>query len=234
MNKKEKNYNLVNLDEESQLKIDLNKGIASLQETTESHFQPHICLNRKEGMEVIRKISQDPERANTEFSFDELLIHFYGGVWLNISFFVYLDQICFPSNAVLLTPRQTGYIVRNLPEESQKVVLEKARIWFFEKFLEAIKEGLRTITEQFEKGDFLIESDRKNRIFDIHGERGIDIPYTEWRVIGDALFEPFFYGFTMFQREEDPYERIDKFLKDVDNQRILAVESALTLFRSLK
>ncbi len=234
MSEKEKSHHLVNLGEESQLKIDLNEGIASLQKATESQFQPHICLNKKEGVEVIKKISQNPKQANTQFLIRELIIRSQDDMWLNINFLVFLDKICFPDNVANLSPRQTGYIVKNLPVESQKIVLDKIKAWYSGKFLEEIKKGIETITKQFDKGNPLIDSDDGNRIFDIHGGRSMDVPYTELNIIGEELFWPLFCGITLFDHNQDGYKRVDGFLTNIDNQRESAVDSVIGLMKALK
>jgi len=230
----EKNYSLVKLGENLQLKTDLNLGIASLAEATESQFQPHLCLNGKEGVQVIRKVSLNPERANTEIWLNEHII--YGGgqdVWLNVNFSLFLDQICWPTNNARLSPRQTGYIVKNLPSKSQKIVLQKIKEWYLEKLLTNLNKGFETITEQFEKGDPLIESDHRNRIFDIHGDRHMDVEYTERGIIGDELFYPLFLGHTLFHHGQDGYERIDQLLSELDGERKAAADMTLGLLRAL-
>lgn len=233
MPEKEKNYHLINLGEESQLKIDLNEGVASLQMAIESHFQPHVCLNGKEGVGVIERIYRDPKGTNTEFWIRELLIKGGEDLWLNIHFMVFLDQICFPNNVAVLSPRQTSYIVRNLPVESQKIVMETVKAWYFEKFLEGMKKGIETITEQFNKGDSLVESDDGNRIFDIHGGRSTEVPYTEWQIVGENLFPPFFFGFTCLDHGQDGYVKVDDFLAEVASQRKSTVEGLIGLMREI-
>ena len=133
---------LVKLGEDSDLKVDLNLGVISLLVAKESYFQPHICLNEKSGVEVIKKISQNSEKANTEIWINEFAILSFDDIWLNIKFCVSLNEISFPNNMVYLTPRQTGYIVRNLKPESKVIVLEKIKRWYFEEFLVKTKKVL--------------------------------------------------------------------------------------------
>lgn len=233
MSENQKISHLVDLGEESQLKVDLNEGIASLRRATESCFQPHICLNGEKGVKVIEKISQKPKQADTEFWIRELLIRGGGDLWLNIRFSVFLDQIRSPSNVADLSPRQTGYIVKNLPAESRETVLLKVRSWYSKKFVGDIIKGLETINEQFEKGDPFLESDHRNRIFDIHGGRAMDVPYTELQIAGEELSWPFFVGFTMFDQGEEGYEKMDEFLMYINVQRKSTAEGALEIMRAL-
>jgi hypothetical protein len=236
MSDEQKKYYLVNLGEDSQLKVDLNRGVASLWDAAESHFRPHLCLNGKEGVEVLKRLSQDPDGADTEFWAREHLIVSGDDIWLNIKFIMFLDRICFPSNVANLSPRQTGYVVKALPAESRTAVLKTIKEWYFEKFLEDMKKGIETISKQFDEGDPFIESDDGNRIFDIHGGRHMDVPYTEWGIVGEELAPPFLFGFTCFDHmgENDGYGRADAFLSDVDSQRKSAVDGLIGLVRALK
>jgi hypothetical protein len=229
-----KDYRLVKLDERSQLKTDLNLGIASLAQATERQFQPHLCLNDEEGVHVIRKVSLDPKEANTEIWLNEQID--YGGgedVWLNVKFSLFVDRISWPTNNARLSPRQTAYIVKNLPSESQKIALRKIKEWYLEKLLTNFKKGLETISEQFENGDPLIECDYRNRIFDIHGEHDMEVEYTEPGIIGDKLFYLLFVGHTLFHHEQDGYERVDRLLTMLDNERKAAIDVMSGILRTL-
>ncbi|MBL7021905.1 hypothetical protein ISR92_01070 [Patescibacteria group bacterium] len=228
----EKDYRLVKLGEDSPLKSELNNGIASLQAAEKSCFQPHLCLNDKEGLEVIRQITANPNSANTEIWIREQIV--YGGgkdIWLNVNFSVFIDQICWPTNIVNLTPRQTGYIVRQLSPEMQKVVIQKVKEWYLEKLLPDYMKSFERVTEQFETGDPLLESHNGNRIFDIHGERRMDIEYTEGAIIGNLLFYPVFMGHTLFHHGQDGYAAADEFLSSLDSERALAIDTTLSILR---
>jgi len=180
------NYCLVKLGESSNLKTALNLGVASLTNATEGYCQPHLCLNEVEGLKVLKKISQNPTKSNTEIhiSIEPILSH--NEMWLNINFFVFLDKICFPIN-LILSPRQTSYICNNLSPEIKEIVKEKIRKWFFKDFIKNLNEAVSSLKEQFNKGDMFVEDTNKNKIFDMHGNRGIDIPYTELNIVGNKL-----------------------------------------------
>ncbi len=181
---------IVSRGENSELKNHLNEGVAGLSLAPESHFRPHRCLNRNEGVKVIEEITKNPRTADTEFNIGDKLIDGGGGdLWLNVYFSVYLNNA-----RAALTPRQTSLIVTNLPEESKRLVLEKVKKWYFKRILLDLQKGLSKITEQFETGDLLLADDYRNRIFDIHGRRSLDVPYTEWEIAGDLLFQCLVYG----------------------------------------
>lgn len=227
---------LVKMGEDSQLKRDLNRGVASLQSAPESWFQPHLCLNEEHGMENIRKIAAGGESANTEFFIHDHPIIGGEDVWLNIRFGVFLNGRTQPTNFARLSPRQTAYIVKHLPPESLVIVLTKVKNWYVQIFQENMRKGLETISTQFETGNPLLESDDKNRIFDIHGGRvaGMDIPYVEWNIVGENLFGSLFFGVTFLDHGLDGYERMDQFLANIDRRRKGAVEGALGLMRALR
>ena len=225
---------IVELDEKSQLKADLNSGVSSLSKAEENYFQPHVCLNEKDGVKVIDRISQDPAGANTEFSLRCCLINSGSDAWLNVRFSVFIDEICYPTNHVLLTPRQTSYIVQRLPKESQQQVLRAVRAWYVGHFLKNMQKAMETITTQIEEGDLLLESDHNNRVFDIHGGwRSMDVPYTEWDIVGQNIAPLFLFGVTLFDREGDGYRRADDFLRSSDMRREDAIEGTLELVRTL-
>lgn len=123
-----------------------------------------------------------------------------------------------------LSPRQSAYVVQNLPTESQEAVLAKVKTWFTERFLADMQKGLAAITEQFTNGDLMLASDHRNRIFDIHGERGADIPYTEWEVVGGELFGSVFYGGTFSEQGQDGYERADRLILGIRKRQQAAVD----------
>lgn len=200
---------LVNLGEESQLKRELNKGIAWLPAAPKSWFRPHLCLNGEEGVAVIEKIIAHPEQANTEFSINDKVTLSGEDIWLNISFMVFLDKIS--SQSILrLSPRQTAYIIKQLPKEQQDHVLGKIKTWYEAVFLENIAKGLKTITAQFEVNP-LVESDYRNRILDIHGDVDTEFPYTEAGIIGEKFFLQFLYFLALPSHGRDGYKQVDEF-----------------------
>lgn len=200
---------IVPLGKDSQLKRDLNKGIASLFSAPESWHQPHVCLNEEEGLEVIKKVAENPNPANTQFFFTNRLI-LDGDMWLNIAFGMYLNECSRPRNFVQLTPRQTSYIIRHLPEDSQATVLAKAKAWYLEALRKDMLEAIDTITAQFETGYPLLANDYDNRIFDIHGGRH-EVPYVEWGIVGENLFSAHFFG-TCLNYGTDGYARMDRLI----------------------
>ena len=195
---------LVRLGESSQLKVDLNRGIAALQKAKEVCFHPHFCLNGKEGVEVIERISQDPKPANTKISIIDFSILSVGDFWLNIGFVVCLDKM---SLIARLSPRQTGYIVQRLPQESQTTVLETVYNWYFQKFLPDLEQGLAAITKQLENGDYLRPGAYKNHVFDIQTEGSGGNPYVEEQIIGRKMFFQLFFG--SIRMGQEPYKRTD-------------------------
>ena len=211
----ERTSTLVALGEESELKIELNKGVASLQKADESCFQPHTCLNGVDGMRVITQISQGPEIANTEFWISDMTVCASGDIWVNIVFLVSLDQNS--SNSVArLSPRQTAYIIKNLPDNLFGIVTEKVKRWHLERYLKNMERGLATITAQVEKGDYLLESCHGNRIFDVHdANHPLSPPYTEWSIAGENLFPEFFYCHTIdgSRDRREGYEEMDRFIE---------------------
>ncbi len=226
-------WTLVSLGEKSQLKTDLNRGVAALAKASENCFRPHICLNKLDGIEVICKITQNPEQANTEFMIGQEII--YGGgsdLWLNVRFLIFLNTLS-SNDLVQLSPRQTASVVVGLPQESKKTVLEKIKDWYFKYFSGKMREALEKITRQFNEGYLLAADDHENRIFDIHGGRYMDVPYTEWRIVGEELFERFFFGHTFFQHGQDGYNEIDSMFAVMEKQRKSAVNGMLGLMRLL-
>ncbi len=229
-------WTIVKLKEDSQLKIDLNRGVASLFKAKESHFQPHICLNGLEGIKILHKIAENPETANTGFQISEQLN--YGGgsdIWLNINFYLHLDA-SWSNLGVKLSPRQTAYIVINLPQESKDIVLAKIKVWYFEYLKNKVIEGLEKIDKQFKEEKFFIADTHYNRIFDIHGDGGghDTVEYTEWDIIGSELFLKFFNGHTLLHHGQNGYERIDQMLLQMDKERIAAFEGVYGLMKALR
>ena len=80
---------LVKLGEDSDLKVDLNLGVISLLVAKESYFQPHICLNEKSGVEVIKRFLKIQKKQTQKFGLMNLpfLVLMIFGL---ISNFVYL------------------------------------------------------------------------------------------------------------------------------------------------
>jgi len=225
---------LTDPDQDSVLRIALNKGVARLFDDTRPEIQPRPCLNGIDGLLVLREILHNPATANTNFTLDHhLIVDVMGSdVWTNVMFFVSLerpDEKEFdtrPSH-VKLSPQQTSCIVQGLSLDLQKVVLERVQRWFLEDLAPNIKKGLETIAEQFTHGDPLLASDRDNRIFDIHGGRcTLDIPYTEVGIVGENLFwalPPL--GHT--------YTAADRIITTKDAQRKENVQGMLSLIQFL-
>ena len=225
-------WDLADLKEPSQLKSDLNLGVASLKFAPEEWFQPHVCLNGKEGLAVIERIAERPETANTAFEILNHVIVSGDDLWLNVQFRAFLDQRSFPSEVVDLTPRQTAYIVERLPPESRALVLGKVQTWYFDHFRKNVLDGLNRIAAQFEGGDPLLKSDRENHIFDIHGGRCMDIPYAEWGIAGYELFGTLFHG-TCLDHDKESYDRLDGILNRADKMRKDTAEGMLELVRAI-
>ena len=197
---------LSKLGESSQLRIDLNSGIAALQKAKEVCFHPHFCLNGKEGVEVIERISQDPKTANTRISITESSILSVKGFWLNIGLAVSLDWMS-SKEVVSLSPRQTSYIIQNLPKESQTTVLETIYDWYFKEFLPDLEQGLAAVTRQMESRDYLMPGAYKNHVFDIQTEGSGGNPYVEEQIIGRKMFFQLFFG--SIRMGQEPYKRTD-------------------------
>lgn len=230
----EKLFELVRLGEESELKIHLNRGVASLCNADKSHFRPHLCLNEKEGVNVIKQIASNPDQANTEFLLSEKIIISGDDVWLNTSFVIFFNKICVPTNRARLSPRQTSYIIERLPDESKEFVLEKVKAWFNGLVRPDIIKGLTAIAKQLETGNPLLKNDHENRVFDIHGGRSMEVPYTEWDIIGYILAPLFLFGVTLFDHERDGYEVADGFLADSDRRQKETAEDMINLMRILR
>lgn len=191
----EKNISrLVVLGEESELKVKLNEGVASLKGAEKSYFQPHVCLNGMEGIEIIDQITQNPTGANTEVCITDMAICSANDIWANVMFVVFLNELS-SNSIVCLTPRQTTYIVKNLPPEFSKAVLDQIKNWCLQRFLTDMEVGLNTIKAQLEKGDLLKKESHWNRIFDVPDEsRTYDCPYTEGQIAGERLFSELAFG----------------------------------------
>ncbi|MBI2054978.1 MAG: hypothetical protein HYT39_02675 [Candidatus Sungbacteria bacterium] len=223
---------VVSHGESSLLKTDLNQAVMALAAAHESHFRPHVCLNGEDGVRVIGEIMPT---SNTAFHLWHHMIASGDDVWLNIILCVYLNDFCIPTNLARLSPRQSAYVIANLPAESRTAVLAKAKRWYLERFLADIKKGLDTITKQFEHGDPLLESDHRNRILDLHGERfSMGIPYTETWVVGEQLFWATCYGGTMFEHEEDGFLRADELITARRERQKGTVEAVVGVFRGLE
>ncbi len=222
---------LVRLNETSSLKTSLNHAIASLFAAPESYLQPRVSLNGVEGLEVLRQIRFDPDQANTEVMFGTQPIIAGQKMWLNVTFWIYLNEVSWPNHIAILSPRQTGLAVRLLCPEAKALVLEKVQGWYFNRFLPHLQQGLEAISQQFTEGDPLVESDYRNRIFDIHGERRMgDLPYTETEVVGAELFSAIVYGGT-FLEEIQSYERADQLILARKSRKQAAAKSFLETMR---
>ena len=223
---------VVSHGESSPLKMDLNRGVISLASAPNTYFRPHLCLNDEEGVRVISEISPT---SNTAFHLWHSMIASGDDVWLNIVFVVHLNDFCMPTNCARLSPRQTAYIVSHLPAESRTTVLAKAKRWYLEKFLADMKKGLDTITEQFEHGNPLLESDHRNRILDLHGERHFaDLPYTETEIVGEHLYWSVCEGGTMFEYGEDGLLRADGLIAARRARQKGTVGAVVGVFRGLE
>ncbi|MFA6404821.1 MAG: hypothetical protein WCW03_02370 [Candidatus Paceibacterota bacterium] len=232
--KSESLYELVPHKGDSPLRVELNKGVARLQSAQNTQFRPHVCLNGEDGIKVIQRIVADPEKANTAYWLNDCFIVSGDDVWLNTRLSIFLDSIG-SSNHVLLSPQQTGYIVGNLREESKRIVVEKVKTWFIGKVLPGVQKGLDTIKEQFEKGDPLIASDHRNRIFDIHGGCSMeDIPYTETVVAGEELFWSVVHGNSLYSYGCDGYNNADEVITGRRNEQRAAVGEFLGAFRAIR
>lgn len=227
--------------EKSDLHIALNRGVASLLQAEESFFQPHLCLNEQDGLRVIGEIARNPEAANTYISISEEMI--WGGsdgLWLNVKFYVCLSEHgeIGGNNCVLLTPRQTSYIILRLPDELQKIVLQKIKDWYLNYLCPKIQKSLAEVGQQIQGNKLLVAGDRANRVFDIHdtegGRSGWDVPYVEWRIAGEQLFSTFFHGPTLLEHGQDGYRKLDLMLATADRQRGAAVEGIINLARALR
>jgi hypothetical protein len=219
---------IVRLGESSVLKSDLNYAVACLAKAEESHFQPHICLNTEEGVEVLQKIAARPVSANTEFIIVPLPDFSGDHMWLNVKFNVHLDKITWPKYAPL-SPRQTAYVVGNLPDTSRQHVLAKIKQWYLEQFLADVNKGLAAITKQFEGGDLLVDDYDDGRIFDIHTERRV--PYTESAVVGDQLWWKFLCAHTFLETHQDVLAKADALISRARSRQRNAVDSFLPLLR---
>ena len=229
------NYKLTELNVSTKLREHLNLGIVSLNSTDKSYFRPHICLNGREGVEVIYKITSRGATANTAFSISARPIISGNDFWLNAKLNVYIDEICWPTNMARLSPRQSAYIIQHLPEDLRSDVLEKIKIWYFENFMPKVQEGLSKIARQFNEGDPLLESDHNNWILDIHGGRVSDsLPYTEGEIVGQELFNSVYYGGTFMDREEDGYVRADLLIESDHRLKRRAANSYLDVMSQLR
>ncbi len=248
MTKNDEDYGLlVKRGEESQLKIDLNKGVASLLKAGESCLRPHVCLNERGGVEVIGRIARDPENANTSFRIAERVNYGgHDGIWLNINFFVILEEelkdkktLFNETSSVSLSPRQSGYIAKNLPFDSGRLVKDKVRAWYFKKFLKELERGIGEITKQFNEDDLFVADVDDNKVFDIHKDGEMErlghsgIPYTEWDIIGNTLFCKIFFGRTPPPHEQG-YEQIDEMLMAMDRDTKMAADAMLSLVRMFR
>lgn len=226
---------LVKLEEDSIFKQHLNAGIISLFGVPETMLRPHICLNGEEGFEVLQKIKERGVSAKTEVLVFPHIIQSMDDVWLNLRFFVYCDERRQPVCCVYLSPQQTGFVISNLPASSQQETLFKIKRWYFREFLVEMQKGLETITKQFNEGDPLLESDHRNRIFDIHGECGMkDIAYTETDIVGENLYWAIIHGNTWCEHGSDGYERADNLIAERRNRQKVAVNDLVDLVRALR
>lgn len=228
----------IKLGEPSQLKRDINRGIAALPDAKEGWHRPHACLNRKDGAETIQKIAADPDAADTEIWLSEHSIVYGSDVWLNVVLGVALGHVS-STDSVQLTPRQTSYVVTHLPESSQRAVVDQVKAWWTGKMLPDLMAGLQKITDQLRNGDPLVCGTHANRVFDLHGGRlGHDkVPYTELGIVGEELAPSFLYGATCLEAMNmdlggpDGYDLADQFLADAESARRDTASGLLSLLR---
>ena len=222
---------LVELGQPSQLKVDLNRGIASLTKAAESHFQPHVCLNGPKGVEIIRLIAENPDGADTNIAIRSFPDGDGRDLWLNVSLSVFLGKLSSESY-VTLSPRQAAYVVTQLPAESKRIVVEHLSAWFGEYRLE-MQKGLEMIARQFATDRIFVADAHENRIFDIHGPND-SVEYSECGIIGNALFYAFFFGLTLFDRETEGYERIDGMLREIAANKKNVAEATFSLLQAIR
>ena len=218
---------VIRLGENSLLKTDLNRAVMALCEALESHFRPHVCLNGEEGVRVLEEISPT---SNTEVIIRPHLVVSGIDAWLNVKFDVFLNELTQPTNVAELSPRQSAFVVQQLSGESRVAVLEKVKRWYFEYFLPRTQKALASITEQFASGEPMLASDDRNRIFDIHGGRYMDVPYTESGIVGGNLFWAVCFGRTMFEQGEDGLAHADQLILARHARQKDAVQDILGLF----
>ncbi len=202
---------IVDFTDESALVTDLKQAIVSLQNSPNTQFRLHVCLNGIDGYAALHRLVTNPATKIRAYLLPHLVL---GGrdLWLNTKLMVFVGDSG-SSNMAILSPQQTGCIVRSLPGGSKNLFLEKVKEWYHESFLEEIKNGLDAITNQVENGNLLVEDDHGNRVFDIHGGRYLDdIPYTEAEVVGEYLFWAIVHGATCMEYGSDGYDRADAFI----------------------
>jgi hypothetical protein len=217
------------LGEKSDLKADLNRGVALLRQATESHFRPHVCLNGEDGMQVLKLIAAKGANADTGWYLHPLVNVDVGRIWLNVRLLVNLSD---RSNAtqVLLSPQQTAHLVRTLPPASQAIILKKVREWYKGQFVKEMKEGLAALAKQFESDTLLVDDYFNGRVFDIHTKR--DVPYTECLVVGEELYWKFLAAGTCFESSEDLLDKADVLIETARARQRSAVDTAIGVLRS--
>mgnify|MGYP001569832066 CR=1 FL=1 len=224
---------LVKLGEPTPLKTALNRGVAVLPQAENTQLRPHVCLNGEEGYEVLQTIIRNPESANTEFCLFPHPIVSGNDIWLNVHAIVYLEERRHPTCCCILSPQQTGCILKNLPTELRTEAFLKVKNWYIQSVLPDLQKGIAVITKQFEEGDPFLESDHHNHIFDIHGGRGMkDIPYTETEIVGENLYWVVVHGETFWEYGSDGYARADALITERRQRQKEAVSQFLGKVRA--
>jgi len=202
----------------SNLKTDLNRGVAALLQADKEHLRPHRCLNGRGGAEIMRQIAENPDGADTSFSISAYPIaDGYSGLWLNLRLVVFLGKMS-SSSILRLSPRQTSHIIAGLPPESKKAVLDRIKEWYLVTFLPEIQAAISKVTKQVQAGDLLLEDAHDNRVLDNPEKRaGSSCPYTEWQIAGEEMFDAVLSA--AFGREEVAYPDMDEFLRAIDGRR---------------
>ena len=218
---------VVRLGENSLMKTDINRAVLALREASESYFKPHVSLNGEEGVMVLEKISTT---SDTEVRIRSHLVLSGMDAWLNVKFGVFLNELTQPTNVAELSPRQSAFVVQQLSGQSRVAVLEKVKRWYLEYFLPRTQKAFETIAEQFASGDPMLASDDRNRIFDIHGGRYMDVLYTESGIVGENLFWAICFESTIFEQDEDRFAPADQLILARHARQKAAVRDILDLF----
>jgi len=232
MEKKANPQLVVDFTDKSKLATDLKRAIAALANHSNTQYRLHVCLNGRDGYPALQKLVANPSTDIKVYFLPHLLMD-GDSLWLNTKLMVIVEKSS-SDNYATLSPQQTGYVARSLPEDSRNLFLEKVKEWYREVFLKNVKTGLDAITKQIETGNLLLESDHGNRVFDIHGDRHMkDIPYTETEVAGEHLFWSIVHGGTCFDYGSDGYDRADQLIEGRRQRQKGAVEDLIGLARQL-
>lgn len=198
---------------ESALKRALILGVVSLFTAPAGHFRPHLCLNKRDGVEALETIKKNPDSIDASFRLGQRVNVYSSEIWLNVCFFISLRGQS-GTGCVRLTPRQTAFIIRNLPQELQQEVLEKVKVWYETEVVPKMKDSLQRIQTQMNDGKMLLPDAYGNRVFDTP-VKPEDTPYTEWDIVGDVLFTNLCLRIISRSRhgDRDPYAEIDQLIR---------------------